>query len=242
MLSDHGFFTWGAPTAGRWLSGVLGALMLCACGSSPVRQPPGAPPTPTSISVAEPGGDSADPHAAALLRQLSEPWGARNDKDDQVHVPTPDWEHWKRVRFWGVDHFAGWRYGGDHHVVAILLVRDGERGDDSRACLRRFELDARTRLNAYDVRLGRASERSTLWREMPISVRSVDGSLALGFSRREFSAAWAAYPAYPDTCLVYAMAVPWDTQPELARRVRDRWAAEAFQRLDALTTTRPYRR
>ncbi|HMJ12398.1 MAG TPA: hypothetical protein VK524_13330 [Polyangiaceae bacterium] len=221
---------------------AVGGLLLGGCGSSPVRQPAGAPPTPASISVAEPGGDASDTHEAALLRQLMEPWGARNDKDDQVHVPTPDWENWKRVRFWGIEHFAGFRYGAEHHVVSILLVQDAEPGDDSRDCLRRFELDARKRLSAYDVKLGRASERETLWRNIPISVRSVDGSLALGFSRREFSAAWAAYPAYPNACLVYAMAVPWDTRAELARRVRDRWAAEGFQRLHTLTSTRPYRR
>ena len=187
---------------------------------------PCTPPTPASISVAEPGGDASDPHAAALLRQLSEPWGARNDKDDQVHVPTPDWEHWKRVRFWGIDHFAGFRYGADHHVVSILLVQDAKAGDDSRACLRRFELEARARLNAFDVQLGRASERETVWRDTPIAVRSVDGSLALGFSRREFSAAWTAYRRIRHVSRVcHGRTLGHPTGARAA--VRDRWAPKA---------------
>jgi hypothetical protein len=196
------------------------------------------------VSVAEPGGDAADPQEAALLRQLSAPWGQRNDKDDQLHVPLPDWENWKRVRFWSVDHFAGFRYGKEHHAVSIVLVDDVKDGarSDVRSCLRRFERFARERLGPFDVRLGRASEKTTLWRSSPIQVRWVDGSVALGFSRLGFSAAWAAYPAYPDACLVYAMAVPWEDHGPLAQRVRDRWVREAFERVLPLTPTRPFRK
>src|SRR5690606_3693419 len=95
--------------------GAVVLLLTAACGSSGVTQPPGAPPSPHTVTVAEPGGDAHDPHKAALERQLKEPWGARNDKDDQLHAPTPDWQNWKRVRYWGVDHFTGFRYGDDHH-------------------------------------------------------------------------------------------------------------------------------
>lgn len=231
----------------RTLSTAASAAALLAqvaCGSSSVTQPPGKPPTPESVTVAEPGGDAHDPHRAALLRQLERPWGARNDKDDQLHAPTPDWEKWKRVRYWGVDHFTGFRYGDDHHVIAIAFVQDIEDGDDndSRSCLRRFEAWVRPQIRNFDVKLGPVGVRESTWRERKILVQFVDGWVDTGFSRKEFSAAWTAYPAYPDACLVYAMAVPWREQQELAKKVRDRWVAEGFQRMSPLTPTRPFRK
>lgn len=225
------------------LSAVV-LLTAVACGSSSQSKPPGAPPTPQTITVAQPGGDAHDPHWAALNRQLTEPWGARNDKDDQLHVPTPDWEKWKRVRYWGVEHFTGFRYGDDHHVIAIVFVQDIEPGEDndSRACLRRFESWVRPQIKNFEVKLGPIGVRETGWREHKVLVQFVDGWVDTGFSRKEFSAAWAAYPAYPDACLIYAMAVPWRDQAELAKQVRDRWVGEGFQRMNPLTPARPFRK
>jgi hypothetical protein len=219
-------------------------LATLACGSTTITQPPGAPPSQPSVTVAEPGGDAHDPHFAALTRQLELPWGARNDKDDQLHAPVPDWEKWKRVRYWGVEHFTGFRYGDNHHAIAIVLVQDADKQgkNDSRACLRRFESWVRPQIKGFDVKLGPVGVRQIEWREQKVLVQFVDGAVDSGFTRKEFSAAWAAYPAYPDSCLVYAMAVPWRDHPELARKLRDRWVAEGFQRMNPLTTTRPSRK
>lgn len=220
---------------------LLGTL---ACGSSTVTQPPGVPPTTASVSVAEPGGDAHDPHWAALKRQLEEPWGRRNDKDDQLHTPLIDWVHWKRVRYWGVEHFVGFRYGDDHHVLSMGFVLDPpESGKtDARACMRVFDAWARPQIRGYDVKLGEIRTRETKWREHAIEVKMVDGYVDTAFRRRSFSAAWAAYPAYSDACLVYAIAVPWDGQDELAKKVRDRYANEAFEQMLPLTATRPLRK
>ena len=220
------------------------ALFSTACGSSAVRQPPGKAPSPQTVSVAEPGGDAHDPHEAALRRQLEQPWGRRNDKDDQVHVPTPDWEHWKRVRYWGVEQFAGWRYGDDHHVMAMLFVQDVPPGEnnDSETCLRRFEAWGRPQIRGYDVKLGPMGMRQASWRDQPIVVKWVDGHVDLGFKRRQFSAAWSAYPAYADACLIYAVGVPWDGHEDLAKRVRDRWLDEGFERMQPLTPEKPVRK
>jgi hypothetical protein len=220
---------------------LLGAV---ACGSSSVTQPPGAPPTPQTVTVAEPGGDAHDPHRAALLRQLEQPWGFRNDKDDQLHAPLPDWEKWKRVRYWGVDHFTGFRFGDDHHVVAVVFVQDLPAGEsnDSRACLRRFEQWVRPQIRNFEVKLGPGGVREGQWRDQKILIQFVDGWVDTAFSRREYSAAWAAYPAYPDACLIYAMAAAWREQPELAKKVRDRWVAEGFSGINPLTPTRPSRK
>jgi hypothetical protein len=215
-----------------------------ACGSSVVKQPPGTPPSPATISVAEPGGDAHDPHWGALKRLLREPWGRRNDKDDLLHAPTPDWEHWKRVRYFGFEHFTGFRYGNDHHAVAVVVVQDVPPGAavDSASCLRRFEDAARPQARSYDVKFGTFGVKQGEWREQPITVKYVDGAVALGFSYTEFSAAWSAYPAYPDACLIYAVAVPWRDHGDLAKQVRDRWVDEGFQRMLPLTPTRPYRK
>lgn len=227
---------------------VFGSVALAAIGcggaSSTPRQPPGKPPTPVSVSVAEPGGDAHDPHEAALRRQLEAPWGARNDKDDQVHAPTPDWEHWKRVRYRGVDHFTGFRYGDDHHVIAVVFVQDVPEGTPvkSETCLRRFEQWGRPQIQIFDVKFGPFGVLHDKWRDQSIEVHTVDGEFASGFTKTKFSAAWTAYPAYPDACLIYAMAVPWRDQAELARKVRDRWATEGFRYMNPRTTEKPVRK
>lgn len=222
---------------------LLGTM---ACGSSAQvqTQPPGRPPKPATVTVAEPGGDAHDPHLAALDRQLGEPWGERNDKDDQIYLPLPDAGHWKRVRYWGVEHFLGFRYGDDHYAVAVAFVQTLPAGasNDSRACIKRFEGWARPQTKGHDVDLGPIGVRESKWRDQPLTIKFVDGHADVGFSRRSFSAAWAAYPAYPDACLVFAVAVPWREQPEAARRVRDRFLTEAFERVRPLTPSAPVRK
>lgn len=218
-------------------------LAATACASTP-RQPPGQPPSAASVSAAEPGGDAHDPHAAALQRQLASTWGARRDKDDQLYVPLPDHEHWKRVRFWGIDHFVGFRYGKQAHVITAGFVQDVEPGEklDSEHCLRRFDKWARPQLRAHDVKLGAVTTSEGSWRGHPLLIQSVDGHLDWGFSRRRFSVAWTAYPAYPTACLIYAVGVQWGEHSALAKDVRDRFVREAFQQINPTTAERPYRK
>lgn len=221
------------------------ALVVLACGSTgTATQPPGAPPRPATITVAEPGGDAHDPHLAALARQLSEPWGERSDKDNQLLLPLPDTPKWKRVRYWGVEHFLGFRYGDEHHVIALAFVQDVEPGTptDSRTCVRRFEAWARERSKTFGPKLDSIGERQSKWRDKPLVIHFVDGYADVGFSRREFSSAWAGYPAYPDACLVFAVAVPWREGGEQARKVRDRFLTEAFERVNPLTATKAVRK
>ena len=184
------------------------------CGPGAVRQPPGRPPTPQSMNVAEPGGDAANPHRAALSRLLKAPWGRRNDKDGELEAPTPDWKNWKRVRYWGVHHFTGFRYGDEHHVIAIVFVQPVPPGTatDAKSCMRRFEAWTRPQIRNYDVKLSPIGHKDEHWRGQPMEVESVDGEVDFAFSKHQFSAAWATYPAYPDGCLIYAIAVPWRGQ------------------------------
>jgi hypothetical protein len=227
-----------------WFSALClcGALSACAATSPPVQDPatagatqqgetPGSsaiakarpkPPSPDSVSVKEPGGDAKDPAEAALFRQLDEAWGQRSDRDNQLLLPLPDSEHWKRVRYWGVEHFVGFRYGNDHHVLAIGFVQEVPAGTPvtTDTCMRRFEAWGRPQTKPFDVKFGPFAVHHQRWRDQRLEVHAVDGEFSAAFSTTSFSAAWAAYPAYSDGCLIYAVAVPWREHPDLAKQVR----------------------
>lgn len=202
------------------------------------------PPTPESVTIKEPGGDAENPEEAALLRQLDEKWGQRGDKDDLLFLPLPDSDHWKRVRYWGVEHFVGFRYGNEHRVLAIGFVQDTPAGTPitSEACMRRFEAWGRPQTKPFDVKFGPFAVHHQRWREQRLEVHSVDGEFSAAFTTTSFSAAWAAYPAYKDGCLIYAMAVPWRDHPDLAKQVRDRWVNEAFTQVDPKTVEHAVRK
>lgn len=245
---------------------MSGALCACATASRPVHDPATAgatqegavaspanapaikprprPPTPESVTVKEPGGDAPNAEEAALFRQLDEPWGRRGDKDDQVLMPLPDSDHWKRVRYWGVEHFVGFRYGNDHHVMAIGFVQEVPAGTPvtSDTCMRRFEQWGRPQTKPFDVKFGPFAVHHQRWRDQRLEVHSVDGEFSAAFSTTSFSAAWAAYPAYTDGCLIYAVAIPWRDHPDLAKQVRDRWVKEAFTQIDPKTSERATRK
>jgi hypothetical protein len=229
-------FDLAAPSASA-SSGGKGAKPLAA----PARP---KPPSPESVTVKEPGGDAKDAQQAALLRQLDEAWGRRTDKDEQLLMPLPDAEHWKRVRYWGVEHFVGFRYGDEHHELAIGFVQEVPAGTPvtTDSCMQRFEAWGRPQTKPFDVKFGPFAVHHQRWRDQRLEVHAVDGEVSVGFTTTAFSAAWAAYPAYSDGCLIYAVAVPWREHPELARQVRDRWVNEAFPQIDAKTPTHAVRR
>lgn len=232
-----------ATTLNSWLrvASILSAFAGCSAATT---QPPGVPPTPSSVTQKQPGGDAQDPHYAALSRQLQQPWSYRLDRDQQLKVPLADAQHWKRVRFWVLDHFTGFRYGEDFHGISVVFVQDvAEGGDDgATSCLRQIEKWAQPQIRSFDVKMGPLSATEARWRNHRIPVRMADAFVDFGFGRTEFSTAWASYPAYPGACMVFAIAVPWRDHAELARQVRDRWILEAVPRLTPLTATRPHRK
>ncbi|MEN9580347.1 MAG: hypothetical protein RJA70_3356 [Pseudomonadota bacterium] len=219
-------------------------LVVSASACAGVTQPPGVPPSPSSVTRAQPGGDAHDPHQAALRRQLEQPWHFRLDRDQQLRVPLADSDHWKRVRYWVIDHFTGFRYGEDFHAVNIVIVQDAPHGapDDPAACIRQIEKWARPQLMGFGVQMGPVSATEGVWRGRSVPVRMADAFVDFGFGRTRLSTAWAAYPAYPGACLVFGIAIPWREQPELARQVRARWIREAVPLLEPLTKKRPYRK
>jgi len=200
-------------------------------------------PSPASVNMARPGGDASDPDAAALVRLLEEPLGELRDKDNQIGLHYPDSRHWKRVRYRLFEHLVGFRYSDRFDATVVVLVNDTRAGRDadSRACIRQAETIARPRLRALSVTIGPVSETEITWRDKRIVVHSVDGAFPWGFKRIEFSAAWAAYPAYDKACLLHGFGVKHENRGDLARLVRDRWIRDVAAKVDALTVQKAFR-
>jgi hypothetical protein len=219
------------------------SALAVACASTPT-QSPGSPPSPKTVTMEQPGGDAHDPHEAALLRQIHEPWGFQEDKDGQVRIPLVDWKNYERVRYWAIDHFVGFKYGKDYHVLNSVFILDVPAGtpEDSESCLKRAEKWGHPQIESFEIKLASQHVTEGRWNGMPIYVMSTDGYLDFGLERRHFSAAYAAYPAYSDACLVFGFAVPWREHEDLAKQVRDRWVKEGVPRVQLLTKTRPYRK
>lgn len=186
---------------------------------------------------------SVETHESALRRQLLADWGWRNDKDDQVHVPLIDWRNWKRIRVWTLDHLTAFKYTDDNHLLtaAFTVETPGIVRPTSRQCMEAFESKALAELEQRRVRRTPVLEGEGSWRGEPILVHVADGSGRFFFKTYEFSTAWAAYPAYREGCLIYATVVLWDGEPDLARRVRDRWVREGFRAMNVRTTSIPFR-
>jgi hypothetical protein len=214
--------------------------VLMGCGSSGARKPPGVPPTPISVTRDEPGGDAADPVQAALLRLGSEGWGWRNDKRDYVHFPLSDWANWRRVRFWGVPTFVGFRYGNKHHAVAAMWARRLRTGDaeDPSACMQYAQEWAEPILDTYRATIQTVSETRVPWRaEDDVLLRTINARVAGLLSSRTYYCVVGAVIPWPHTCAVYGYAFYADEEDDAAAaKARDRYAREAFRQL---TLTRP---
>jgi len=126
-------------------------------------------------------------------------------------------------------------------VVALPLDLNEGVEATSRRCARRFEAWARPQLHNYGVDVGPISSTYGKWRGKELVIAWTEGKVDFGFKRKRFVGAWAAYPAYGTSCLIYGVALQWKTQPDTAREVRARWVKEAFGRTVTLTTTKPYR-
>lgn len=224
---------------------VMGVGLLAGCGSAAAG--------PSDVASPDAEADSAsagptildpnNPHTVVLQRQLQEPWSARTDKDGQLAVPLADADNWKRVRYWAVDHLVGFKYGDDLNALNIVMVFDLPAGGESnpKDCMRVAETWGRQRLRDFQVQMGTVREEVVRWRKQNILVHRSFAEVAVGFDTKQFSAAWAAYPAYPHACLLFAQAVPWDGERSLAEAVLDRWIAEGVARLTPLTDDPPKR-
>lgn len=222
---------------------ALSLLTLAAgCNNSatpaeaPPQPPPDRPPTPASITAKNPGGDAPDPTKAALQRLLDEPFVMkRRDRWNTLRVPLADWKHWRRIRIWGHPTRATFQYGEDR--IGVLTVRYSaiEGPNDPATCLADFMRYASPIAETYGVRLGDSQLVKTTQRfrgeTRPILVRLQEGGVDSLVASDDYVGFIAAYQSWPGTCLVQGFAVLASEHPELATRVRDRWAAEAVPKL-----------
>jgi hypothetical protein len=225
---------------------LVSLVPLSGCHSGSPRLPPGIP--PTSISREEPGGNAADPHESALQRLRTEPWGWRNDKQDALHVPLPDWQNWRRIRYYGVTSFVGFRYGDDHHAVIAIWVRETDEGTTADECLEKFEKWASPTAHSFSVQVGPGTVTHVPWTpkpeesphgELTVAVKSLQAEVNTLLSRKSYAAAYAAYVMWPKTCTIFGVAVPERDSEELAREVRDRYVNDGFWRLERRSELAP---
>jgi hypothetical protein len=207
------------------------SFVAVACAKpAPPTQPAGAPPTPKTITAANPGGDANDPEFAALERLSKEPWGFRRDFWNTLHIPLVDWKNWQRTRITANPTRASFRYGKDHYAVATLWYTPMEGANDPEACIAKFLDDASPVADAYGIQV-MSRERVRMTQSIgaevrPISVELLKGRLDSLIGRNDYLGAVIAYQSFPGTCLVEGFAVVATHHETLAKQIRDRWVSE----------------
>jgi len=205
------------------------------CATKPPALPPGLPPTPASITRANPGGDAADPEEAALARLAAESWGFRRDRFNTLRIPLTDWKHWQRVRLWNHPTRTAFRYGDDHYAVIGVWYTPIEGDNDPDTCIAKFLSENTPVAEAYGARVGKVkvvhTEQDVDGEMRPMTIRVIDGSVESLFESNDYVGALAAYQSWPGTCLLHGFAVVATEHHELAVKIRDRWVAEGAVRL-----------
>lgn len=217
------------------------AAMGVGCGHGKDRKPPGTPPSPASVTRSEPGGDAHDPHVAALERLATGEWGWRNDKQDVFHFPLSDWPNWRRVRFWGLPAFVGFRYGDTHRAVSALWVRrlSADDPEELNVCLERMEAWGASIASAYQTTFTKRETTYASWKSKDdVLVQTVDAEVRALFSRRSYRAVLGVSFAWPRVCVLYGYAFRVEGDEALVEAVRDRYVREAFSRLTVMDPLR----
>jgi len=206
----------------------------CAKPAAPT-QPVGAPPTPKTVTAANPGGDANDPEFAALDRLSKEPWGYSRDFWNTLHVPLVDWKNWQRTRSKVNPTRASFRYGKSNYAVVSVWYTPMEGTNDPEACLAKFLDDASPVADAYGIQVisreGLRMTQSVGADVRPIAVELLSGRLDSLLGRNDYMGAVTAYQSFAGTCLVEGFAVVATHYPTLAKQIRDRWIAEGAAQL-----------
>lgn len=189
-------------------------------------------PTPGSITKEEPGGDAPDPELAALTTLAEGKVSRRWDKPEVLAVHLVDSKLWRRVKASALPSRVMFRYGDDTHALAVVMYQPSEGPDDTRSCLAKFMHFADDAASTYDI----TYEASPVYeRERKLEggktqtmlVQLAEGRVNAPFFQDDYVGGIAAYPTFPGTCLVQAIAFIATDHPEAARRARDRWVNDA---------------
>jgi hypothetical protein len=216
------------------LVSIVFVASACAKPAAPT-QPVGAPPTPKTITAANPGGDANDPEFAALDRLSKEPWGFRRDFWNTLHVPLVDWKNWQRTRIIANPTRASFRYGKSHYAAATIWYTPMEGANDPEACLAKFLDYASPIAEANGIQVS-SRERLRMTQSIgaevrPIVIELLTGRLESFVGRNDYLGAVAAYQSFPGTCLVEGFAVVATNHPTLAKQIRERWVTEGAAQL-----------
>jgi hypothetical protein len=191
------------------------------------------------VTKDEPGGDAANPEIAALERLEREAWRMRADSTGSVAVPLADGVTWRRVRFWMVKTFTGFRYGDDHHAVAAVFLRPAPPRATAESCLHDFESWAGAYTQGMGIEITAPTVTKAPWRGERVAVRAREGSVLWALEKRNYAGVYGSYLPWSGTCLTLGYAFPMREDPALARRVRDRFVEQAFSRLHTATPPPP---
>jgi hypothetical protein len=247
------------PLASLVAVALSGAALGCSASTPPM--PAGAPPTPKTVTVENPGGDAFDPELAALERLAEEPWVLRRDRENTLLIPLADARHWQRVRLWGYPTRVAFRFGDDHYGVLAIWYRPAAAGrGDPESCLTDFLAEARPLAEGYGTRvvashlvhstqlgsplgrrgagIGRRADGGLAPKPQgvarssgPMVVEVIDAEVDAVFTTKEYAGALASYPSWPGTCLLQGFVVVAGKHKELAERIRDRWVTEGATHL-----------
>jgi hypothetical protein len=227
---------WGLSSV--LITTTLGITTGCA-PPPPPAQPPGKPPTPKSITLANPGGDAADPELAALQLLERGEWKRRRDRFGTLFTVLPDARHWRRVRIFGYPTRASFRYGDEHYAVVSVWYEPAKGGDDPESCLRAFMDRNKPIADAFNVHAAEVRRVRTLQQgetsSKPMVISIIDASVDSSVEQNEYAGALAAYVSFPGTCLLQGFIAVSSKHKELANRVRERWVAEGAPKLRWMT-------
>jgi len=230
-------------------------LALAGCSTAAAATPPkpvapASPPKDDGKSAQAHGQQGGEAHAAALEQLVVAPTGNVTDKQNSVLIPLPDAPHWTRVRFLTVKSLAGFRYGKEHHAIVAAFITNVDDNQVQGACNKSFEQWATPWIEAFSVDVQHDPPNAFSWsppafdKKKPKTVSIVDidpvhAKTATVLAREQYSAAWAAYPAWDKACLVVGVAIPARDDEARATAVRDRFVKDVFPKLTVTTATEP---
>ncbi len=228
---------------------LLVSAGLAALGCAELQQPPSntpsapkAPaaaqsadpherPSPQSMSVRNPGGDATDPERAALQRLLDEPWGNKPDRWGTMDIPLAAKRHWSGVKLTGYPTRAAYRFGYDRYAFMAVWYHQATGSDEPGPCLDRFLADMKGKGEVLGLSVTssqRVDAQQVVQGDLkPVVVELIDADVDSVVESEGYKGALASYRSWPGTCLIQGFAVRGRKHPELAKRVRDRWVAEA---------------
>ncbi|MGA2448961.1 MAG: hypothetical protein ABTD50_09825 [Polyangiaceae bacterium] len=206
---------------------------------SVVEQHVAPAPPPADDGKPATGGAAGPTHSAALEELAVAPLVTRWDPQHSVRAPLPDGAHWTLVRFLGVPSLAGFRYGKDHHAVAGAFVMPVTNEREPGACAKAFEASAQPWIDSFEVAIEHGTPKAIPWHDAIIAIDSLVATTATLGLRDQYAGAYATYPAWKGSCLVFGVAVPARGDLERALAARDRFVREVFPALEVTTSDRP---